>query len=587
MIQKKAVFPQRLFSLADLVVVLLVAASIYGIMEVAREWRNEFSPVTYIELSAWALPRYALLSAARGLVAYLISLVFTLVVGYWAAHSKRAERFIIPLLDIGQGVPALGFLPGVLLGLMAIFPRNQIGLELAAVLIIFTSQVWNMTFSFHSSIKAIPDDLKDAATVMGLGRWRKLFRLELPFAAVDLTWNSVLSMAGGWFFLSVAEAFTLGDRQYRLPGIGSYMAVAIGDGNRQAIFLGILAMVLLILVMDFVLWRPMMAWVSRFRVEALGVSPEEGIPTEPLMRIWMRDSAILRWIKLTLRSARKKQKRTSNRQRSARRLPIALERLAAALSSWQMPRVLWVLELVSGGALAFLVVWGAYRLLALMGSMEWAVWVVLIRNTFWTLLRVLLAVILSTLWTVPVGIWIGISPRRLRIAQPIVQVLASFPAPMLYPLVAGGLFALGLSFDWVSMFLMMLGAQWYVLFNMLAGAARIPGELRYSLDLIQASRLTYWRRLFIPSVFPTLVAGWVIAAGGAWNASIVAEYMFFGGRLYRTGGLGATITAAAEKGDFQVLAASLALMVGVILLFNRLVWLRLYDFAQSRFKMDL
>jgi NitT/TauT family transport system permease protein len=594
--------PQRYFTRADLLVLLLVGGLIYGVVAVSSAWRADFNPATRIDLSAWALPRYALLSAARGVVAYFISLAFTLGVGYAAAKSRRAERLLIPLLDILQSIPVLGFLPGLVLGLIAIFPNSNLGLELAAVLMIFTGQVWNMTFSFYGSLRSIPTDLQEAATIIGLGRWERFKRVELPFSAVNLVWNSLLSMAGGWFFLTVCEAFQLGDQPYRLPGIGAYMAVAIAEGNRHAMFLGVVAMALLIVVMDFVVWRPILSWVRRYRVEEVPGAP----PAEPLISIMIRESRILRWAKVSFRAwqASRSRRAAASGGKAALpaseelvgrgELPSAQERARRALKDLRLilrrrrksPLYARASDALFASIVAGLAAWIAIKLAGVLLQVPASAWVILLRNSLWTFLRVLLAVFLSTLWAVPVGIWIGTSARRTRLAQPIIQILASFPAPMLYPLAVSALFALGVRFSVASVFLMMLGVQWYVLFNVLAGSLKIPAGLREALSLMRLRRRDMWLRLYLPSVFPSLVTGWVIAAGGAWNASIVAEYMAYNNEVLSTNGLGATISVAAAEKDLPGLAASLTLMVLIVVLLNRTVWARLYRLAQTRFKME-
>ncbi|MBI2711388.1 MAG: ABC transporter permease subunit, partial [Bdellovibrio sp.] len=580
---QRRVFAQRYFSLPDLVILMLVATAIYGLVSIGREWRSDFHPVTEISLSVWALPYYTLLSAVRGLVAYTISLVFTLVVGYFAAHSAKAEKIIIPFLDILQSIPVLGFLPGLLLGLVALFPNTNTGLELAAIIMIFTGQVWNMTFSYYASLKSIPSDFKEASTVIGLSRLEKLRAIELPFSAVNLVWNSLLSMAGGWFFLIPCEAMTLGDKEYRLPGIGSYMFMAVKESNTPAIILAVVAMVLLILAMDFVIWRPTMAWVQKFRLEDLpGVAP-----AEPLMKVWFRESKVVFWARAQVRLLLTRLKRVRFHYRHRRRgqrpvqpreranFPSPFAGLAKLEFGRLGDRLTLLVYLVVIGFVAF----GAYKLLTVLTKIPPATWVQLLKDTFWTFCRVAISLVLSTLWAVPVGIWLSISPGRLRVAQPIIQVMASFPAPMLYPLALALFFAVGIPFDWGSMLLIFLGVQWYVLFNVLAGALRISPELNRALDLMEASHWDRWKTLYLPSVYPSLVTGWVTAAGGAWNASVVAEYIFYNGTILKTGGLGATLSVATANENFSLLAASLTLMVSVVIIINRVVWARLHRLA--------
>ena len=586
---QRKVFAQRYFSVPDAVIFFLIATTIYGVISIGMEWRSEFHPVTEISLSYRSLPFYTLLSAIRGLVAYGISLTFTLVVGYFAAHSPRAEKIIIPALDILQSIPVLGFLPGLLLGLVALFPHTNTGLELAAIIMIFTGQVWNMTFSYYSSLKSIPTDFKEASTVIGLTRFQRWKSVELPFSAVNLVWNSILSMAGGWFFLIPCEAMTLGDREYRLPGIGSYMYMAVKESDSLAILLAIVAMIFLIVAMDFVIWRPTMAWVQRFRLEDLpGVAP-----AEPLMKVWIRESWLIFWVRSQGRYLQTRLKRTRFFQKIRKQQRegagifrkgskrIRFLKFFGTLGRWRP------LAFLAYGFVLSFVIYGAIRLFYFLAKIPFSTWIDLWIASGWTFLRVILALFLSTLWAVPVGIWLSISPARLRIAQPIIQVFASFPAPMLYPLALALFFALGISFDWGSMLLIFLGVQWYVLFNVLAGALRISPELASALDLMEASRWDRWKILYLPSVFPSLVTGWVTAAGGAWNASVVAEYLLYKGNILKTKGLGATLSVATANEDFSLLAASLTLMVGIVILINRTVWARLHFLAQNRFRMDL
>ncbi|MCM2323280.1 MAG: ABC transporter permease subunit [Oligoflexia bacterium] len=580
-------YPQRFFSLGDALVLLVIATTIFGVVSTGHQWSAAFHPATEIDLSISALPKYTLLSAARGFIAYFFSLSFTLVVGYVGAKSRLGERLILPALDILQTIPVLGFLPGLVLGLISLFPNTNAGLELAAILMMVTSQVWNMTFSFYSSIKSIPEEINEAATMMGLGWFQRLLRLELPFSAVNLAWNSLLSMAGGWFFLTVCEAFTLGSREFRLPGIGSYMAVAIAEGNRSAMAMGVVAMTLLIVTMDFVIWRPILAWAQRYRVEDV----PGAVPTEPLVQIVIRDSRIVRFLKLQLRDRQARKRQRILEREKAEGIGFLNKPLEvfASPQARQFYRSKWLGRVAVFFALTALGVvlgWGGVRLFELLSTLSASEWVILGRNAFWTWVRVMLAVVLSTVWAVPVGIWIGTSSRRIRVAQPVIQVLASFPAPMLFPIALFAILRLGFNFDVASVAMMLLGVQWYVLFNSLAGALRIPAELDFALRLMEVPRWERWRTLYLPCVFPSLVTGWVMATGAAWNTSIVAEYMVFKGKLYQTGGLGATLTVAASNADFRMLAASLTIMVAVVIAFNRFVWAPIYREAQTRYRMD-
>lgn len=598
--QRTTIFPQKYFSIPDLLILMVVGTAIYGVVGMGRAWRAEYNPVTDISLSVGSLLYYTLLSGIRGLVAYLLSLSFTLVVGYAAAKSKQAERIIIPAIDILQSIPVLGFLPGLVLALVALFPHTNTGLELAAILAIFTGQVWNMTFSYYSSLKSVPSDLTEASTVIGLSWWQKLVNVELPFSAVNLAWNSLMSMAGGWFFLNVCEASKIGDHEYRLPGVGAYMAVAITKDDHRAMVYGVLAMVGLIIVMDFVIWRPILSWVQRFRLEEV----QGGVGSEPMMQILIRESRIVRWMKLEFRRWRFAAREivigdlpphpplapAPGEALAQIPRPQDLDAMKALLDRIERTRhdpvfLRW-LERAVGVLVLLGIIFGAWKLLQVLLQVTVSTWVLLLRNTWWTFVRVVLAIVLSTLWAVPAGIWLGTSSKRIQIAQPIIQVLASFPAPMLYPLALGIFFTLHIAFNWGAMLLMMLGVQWYILFNVLAGAMRVPRELKYALELMETPWWLQWRMLYLPSVFPALVTGWVTAAGGAWNASMVAEVASYNGVQLQTAGLGASIMQASEKGDFTTLAASLTVMVFIVILVNRVLWSPIYHLAQTRFRMD-
>ncbi|GBC85769.1 Riboflavin transport system permease protein RibX [bacterium HR11] len=560
--------PWRVDGVGLLVAVGLVGLWL-GLVSFAREWVAAPGSALAIDLSARALPMYTFFSLVRGLLAYGLSLGFTLVVGYWAAKDARAERVLIPLLDVLQSIPVLGFMPGLVLGLAALFPSSRVGLELAAILMIFTGQVWNMTFSFYHSLRSVPRDLVEVAELYRLSGWQRLRWLELPFAAMGLVWNSMMSMAGGWFFLMVSEAFVLGGRDFRLPGLGSYMSVAVARGDVRAMTLAVLAMVLMIVALDQLLWRPVVVWAQKFRVEETG----SAVAARSWFLEWLRRGALIRrlrrWVRRGIRQAfhpgppgRSARTRTSS-GRWVRGL--------ATVALWGL-----VVGLGYGG-------WALGRLLR---SASPAAWKATLAAAGWTLGRVLLATAIGTAWTVPAGLWIGLSPRRSRILQPVVQVIASFPAPMLFPAVVWGLTALRVPLGWGSVVLQLLGTQWYILFNVIAGAMSVPADLREAADVY---RVRGWRRfgaLYGPGVFPYLVTGWVTAAGGAWNASIVAEYVVFRGQTLTTRGLGALISQAAERGDFPSLTAGIVVMAAVVVAFNRLVWRRLYRVAEERFSLS-
>ncbi|HWU88843.1 MAG TPA: ABC transporter permease subunit, partial [Kofleriaceae bacterium] len=504
----------------DAFIMLVIAGLVFGIAGLAREWTGVLRPTVEIDLSPAALPAYTFYSLARGLVAFLLSLGFTLGYGYWAAKDRRASRVLIPLLDVLQSIPVLGFMPGLVLALVALFPRSNIGLELASIALIFTGQVWNMTFSFYHSVRSVPADLAEAATMFRFSRWERLRRVELPFATIGLIWNSMMSMAGGWFFLMISEAFVLGDKDFRLPGLGSYMTVAVARGDVGAMIWAIAAMAAMIIVLDQMLWRPIVVWAQKFRVDESGQAAE--------MRSWFLDllvrSHLVAWAR-------------ARRRPHARRRPAPPRRPRPSSHA----RAARVSTLVFAGLIAVLGL-GAWKLVRLLEPTTISDWLDLIGAGTATLARVLIATVIGTLWTVPVGLAIGLSPRLSRIVQPVVQVVASFPAPMLFPALIALMHVSGIPLGWGSIMLMLVGTQWYILFNVIAGATAIPADLREVSSVFRMRRWERVRALYLPAVFPYLVTGWITAAGGAWNASIVAEHVSFRGATWSTYGLGAAVS---------------------------------------------
>jgi NitT/TauT family transport system permease protein len=557
----------------DALLVLGVAALVAGVVALARRWTAPLRPAVEIDLSLWALPKYTLLSLARGSAAYLLSLSFTLVYGTIAAYSRSAERIMIPILDILQGIPVLGFLPGLVLGMVALFPHSNTGLELACVLMIFTGQVWNMTFSFYGSLRSIPAELREAARVYRFGWWKRFRTVEVPSAMIGLVWNSMMSMAGGWFFLTVNEAFTLGSHDFRLPGIGAYMSVAIERGNRQAMAGAVLAMITMIITVDQVVWRPALAWAQKFKLEETEAIEA---PTSWVLTL-LRRSQLIPWLKgrtgqlFALLERRRTHVPAPPAANRTSRPPIIFARVMGGLAG--------------AGMLSF-VVWGTFHLVVLLAALTAREWLHLFVALTLTFLRTAAALALGALWAVPVGIWIGLSPRRVRVLQPIIQVAAAFPAPMVFPVVTLAILTLGVNFSWGCVVLMLLGSQWYILFNVLAGASAMPHDLREAAEVYGLTRWARWRTLYLPAVFPHLVTGMITAAGGAWNASIVAEYVSYGGLPLIAPGLGSLITQATAAANFPLLAAGVLTMSLALVTINRNVWRRLYRLADERFSLN-
>ena len=559
----------RAFGWIDLAVAGLLAALIYALVTVTHEWSGPLRQVPEIHLEARYLPLYTLFSLSRGVIAYGVSFLFTMVYGYAMARVAGAERVMLPVLDILQSIPVLGFLPGFVLGLVYLFPHQNIGLEIASVLMIFTGQVWNMTFSFYSSLKSVPPDLAAVARLARMSWWERFFRLDLSFAATGLLWNSMMSMAGGWFFLMVSEAFVLGEHDFRLPGLGSYMSLAIERGDGRAQLLGVLAMLGMIVFVDQVVWRPLVAWSHKFTDEETTPASDSWL-WERIRRSRLLQTGSLLWGFF------------QRRIHPARVVPSTLAKAPGSLLVHARLWTKWLLVAAIGAGVLF----GAFKYVLLLLKLPGSEWLHLLGSTATTFLRVIIAVALASLWTIPVGVMIGRHPRWSRVLQPVIQMAASFPAPMIFPIVVGAMLAFGTGLGISSVVLLLLGTQWYILFNVIAGSSAIPRELWEVSRLARFSWRHRWQQLILPAVFPSLLTGWITAMGGAWNASIVAEYMKYRGQTLMTTGLGAAISQATERGDFRLLGAAVGIMAVTVVGFNRLVWRPLSHQAQTRFTLE-
>ena len=560
--------------LIDIAVFLFVFAAIFGVYAIGRSWLGPVQPQAHISQNPRDLPLYALYSLVRIGVAYGLSLVFALAYGYVAASSRRAEVVMVPLLDILQSIPVLSFLPGVMLAMVAIFPHSQFGVELGSILLIFTGQVWNIAFSFYSSLKTVPRELHEAAVIYRFSRWQRFAQLDLPFSTIGLVWNSMMSVAGGWFFLMACEMFVLGNRDFRLPGLGSFLQTAASSGNARAILWGVAAMIAVIVLLDQLVWRPIIVWADKFKFEQVESS---GAAQNTLLNLIGRASIVLRLYRLLIQPVFDWLSRTFTL--GARR---AAETLAAPKQNLLRR---WIGYLLAGGVvvgLGFAVFHAGRELSSLHREDYWE----LLESAALTFLRVNTALILGALWTVPVGVAIASSPRLSRFAQPLVQMAASIPATALFPIILLFLLRLRGGLEIAAMLLMLLGTQWYILFNVIAGAMAIPTDLKEVAKIYQFGSWDRWRHLILPAIFPYLVTGMVTASGGAWNASIVAEYFHFQGRIVSTPGLGSTISSASDAGRFDVLLAATLIMATVVVLINRLLWRRLYRLASSRFKLE-
>ena len=560
----------------DLCVAGIGLACFYGVVRIAKYWFGHPTPDIVISLSPRALPLYAFYSVVRIGLAYLLSLFFAVGYGYVAAYSKRLEKLMIAGLDILQSIPVLSFLPGVMLAMVALFPSRQIGVEMGAIILIFTGQVWNMAFSFYSSIKSLPRELGEAANIYKFSRWQRLVQLELPYAAIGLVWNSMVSVAGGWFFLMACEMFVLGTRDFRLPGLGSYLQTAAGIGDYRAITYGLLTMVAIIVATDQLIWRPIIAWSDKFKFEQ--VESKQRV-TSPLFHLLQHSHALRTLSKHTVQPLSEGiYKRLAEGRRNR-----FLKNAGKASEEDKTPRWLRValLTAVGGGVL-----YAALHALTLLREVSGPQFGALLVGAMATFLRVNVSLLIAAAWTIPAGVAIGFHPRLARIAQPMAQIAASVPATALFPVILLALIRMGGGLGIGSILLMLLGTQWYILFNVIAGAMAIPSDLREVATLFRFTAWQRWQTLILPGIFPFLITGMVTASGGAWNASIIAEYFRLKNQTYQTVGLGATISAATDSGQFQILLMATIVMALMVVTINRLVWRPLFRLAETRYKLE-
>jgi NitT/TauT family transport system permease protein len=557
----------------DLVIAAVALAIFLAIVSTGIYWFGRAIPIVSISNSVSALPKYALYSVVRMAIAYFLSLTFAVTYGYVAAYNKTLEPWMVGVLDILQSIPVLSFLPPVVLAMVTLIPGHQLGIEMGVILLIFTGQVWNLAFSFYSSLKSIPREMIEASRVYRYSAWQRFWQLEIPYATIGLVWNSIVSVAGGWFALIFCETFTMGDRNFQLPGLGSYIQSATYSGDVRALVSGILAVVLIVVATDQLIWRPLIAWSDKFKFEQ--VESADRI-TSPILELFRRsnfsslpgriferiDEPIYR------RLARSSQTRVVQPlDRIERRRPTA----------W-----LWTLAVA---ALA-VATWGAAQAVFMLTSITWPELRLLLEGAAATFLRVNASLLISAAWTIPVGVAIGLNARLARVVQPVAQILASVPATAFFPILLMGLVRIGGGLGVGSIALMLLGTQWYILFNVIAGAMSIPSDLREVSTLYNFTRWQRWTKLILPGIFPYLITGMVTASGGAWNASVMAEYSHVKDRTLETIGLGAQIEAATDAGRFPILLLATIMIALMVITMNRLVWRRLYHLAETRYKLE-
>ena len=564
------VFLRELATRWDVLAFIVVMGLIAFLGETSR---GLFAPLSQLDATPLSLdpvhlPEYAARTTFRMIAGLFLSLVFTLTYATWAAKSERAGKILVPILDILQSVPILGFISVTAVFFLSLAPGRVLGAEFVAIFAIFTSQAWNMAFSFYQSLRTIPVELTEAAESFRLSPWMRFWQLEVPFGMPALIWNMMMSMSGGWFFVVASEAVVVGHTTFALPGVGSYIALAIAQKNLIAIGWAILTMLIVILLYDQLLFRPLVAWVDRFRVEQ---EPGSRVPDSWALTM-MRRSRLITAATVAFHSAVLWTSRAVKRSDA----PV----VAVSTRPKRSFDLLWV------SLVAAAVVLGLWHIVA-----------VLLANTSWhealqvsglallTMLRVFILIALASLIWVPIGVWVGMRPRATQIVQPIAQFMAAFPANLLFPIAVYGIVAWKLNPDIYLSPLMILGTQWYILFNVIAGASAIPTEMRYVAANFKVTGWLWWRKVALPAVLPFYVTGAITASGGSWNAAIVAELASWGDTQVQARGLGAYIAEATTAGDFHRIVLGIGMMSLFVVVINRLFWRPLYYYAERKYRL--
>jgi NitT/TauT family transport system permease protein len=570
---KGGVWHQRIPSWRDLVAVMLVLGTVIVLGTGARQMLAPFviAHQPEISLSPAALPFYTLRTIMRMLAALILSLGFTFTYATLAGKNRRAEMVLIPLLDVLQSVPILGYLSFTVVFFISLFPGNELGPELAAIFAIFTSQAWNMAFSFYQALRTVPRDLDEASRSFRSSAWQRFWRLEVPFAMPGLVWNMMMSMSGGWFFVVASEAISVGDIQIALPGVGSYVARAIHERDLAAVGWAIIAMTIAIILYDQLLFRPMVAWADKFRFEQTAA---QIVPNSVVLDLFRR-SRLLRFLGEPIGTGLHR----------AARARLALPPRFHQPTRWSPPRRM--LDVVWYGLLAVAlgyIAWGLVRYAR--STLSWGDFTIAAGNGALTLLRVVILIALASAIWVPVGVAVGLRPKLTERVQPIAQFLAAFPANLLFPVAVFLIVRVDLAPKiWLSP-LMILGTQWYILFNVIAGASAFPSDFREAAASFRVRSWRWWREVMLPGIFPYYVTGAITASGGAWNASIVSEAVSWGSQKLSASGLGAYIAEMTEAGDYPRIALGIAVMSVLVIATNRLLWRPLYALAERRTRLD-
>lgn len=568
---KAPIYPNRWDMLALLFVLTIITFLAWTAKHMATPYH--LGQTIPISLDPAYLPFYASRTVVRMLIAMIVSLLFTFTFATWAAKSARAEKIIIPVIDVLQSVPVLGFMSVTVAGFIGLFPGSMLGPECAAIFVIFTSQAWNMALGFYQTVRTVPAEIKEAARMFQLSAWQRFWRIDVPFSMPGLLWNMMASMSAGWFFVVASEAITVSRQQILLPGIGSYIATAINAADLHAITYALLTMLVVILIYDQILFRPLVAWAEKFK--------SEQVATDKVAESWLIDlfrrtrfmryvGTQIEWMFNGFVNIRF--------MRGTKEKPIVV---AQEVHNERVKDMVWNIAIIVIGLAAVL-----FLAIYIMSNISFAELV----HVFWlgliTAFRVLILIAISSLIWVPIGVWIGLRPKWSRIAQPVAQLLAAFPANLFYPFVVVFIIKYSLNPNiWLTP-LMILGAQWYILFNVIAGASSLPKDLLQVVDNLGVSGWLRWSKLLLPGIFPYYVTGAITAAGGAWNASIVAEVATWGKDTLVADGLGAYITYYTTEGNFSHIALGIGMMCCLVLVFNRLIWRPLYVYAVSRFMLE-
>ncbi len=558
----------------DIIALAMIIAIFVAVAEGARGMTAPLvAPDTEsITLDYWNLPYYALRTTLRMFAALGFSFVFTLTYATLAAKSRRAEMVLIPILDVLQSVPVLGFLSFTVTFFLGLFPGSTLGAECAAIFAIFTSQAWNMAFSFYQSLRTVPSDLEEVTRGFRLSAWQRFWFLEAPFAVPGLLWNTMMSMSGGWFFVVASEAISVGDTTIKLPGIGSYLALAIEQRRIDAVAAAVVAMFVVILAYDQLLFRPVIAWAGKFRVElSAGQVTEESW----VLRLFQRT----RWLRTVADLGGRMFMRLVYWRFS---IP-----LATSWTGTNDKRLSRALDVAWFACIGLITAWSVWKIFSFVTTeLSWGELVQAVGLTLLTMTRVIVLLALATLFWVPVSVWIGLRPRVAERVQPLAQFLAAFPANVIFPVAVLAILHFGLNPDiWLSP-LIILGTQWYIVFNVIAGASAFPNDLKEAASTFGAKGWLWWRSVILPGVFPYYVTGALTASGGSWNASIVAEYVRWGDDKVVAHGIGSYIAQATEAGDYPRIVLGVAVMSVFVILFNRLLWRPLFGYAERRLRLS-